>query len=665
MSAHRFRVGITRRGFFRLSGSAACALGLGLAAGSLGVAAPEASFAEELVDGANAEGEYTFTPEDALTEGDLPAEVQPLAVSTGPGVVNLGGADRYATVAKEALYAYPTSQTAVVASGVGYADSIAVAGLAGALGCPILLTNSTYVPDVTLSALTQMGVKKIVLIGSETVASASVLAKLKSYGSVERVAGADRYATQMAIYNYGAKHGLWTGNTAIVASALNFPDALSASPVSYALKAPVFFCDSTLTLPAAQRKVLTSELKVPNFLLLGSTTVTSKSVENFLSGLSSQRGGKTVRLGGADRYATSEKIAEYAVKNLGFKWDGAAFASGRGPYDALGGGAVQGKEKSVLLLADEVSSSSVNVITRNGGSISTNLKFFGSTVVVPGEVRSAICSKLGVPYYENTSFIRYNITRSRMAELQVARNESNSYDYDDYYTALDPDQYEWGTSRFNVFAVLTNGYSGVPASSINAYVANNCAHSEKTYGRTSKLRNLGSVFVEAAQTYGVNEAYLLGHAIWESGWGCSELAAGWKPDKDGEVVVNGVRYPYKKGQTYYNFYGIGAVDSNALEGGKALAVKEGWTSERLAVMGAARWISANYLRRSSGAQNTLYLMKYDVVGAAKSGSAWHEYCTGLSSWCTGIASLISGCYSSAGMSAKQKLEFNVPVYSGN
>lgn len=655
----------SRRGFLRLGGSAACLLGLGALGGALVPTGP--ALADDLGAGvrANGEGEYTFTPEGSLTEDDIPEGVMSLTTS-GPTVVSLGGADRYETSAKEALYAFPRSSTVVVASGAGYADSIAVAGLAGALGCPILLTAPTYVPDVTLSALSSMGAKSIVLLGSESVASASVMSTLKRFGSVERVWGPDRYATQMKIYEYGAKRGLWTGNTAIVASATGFADALAASPVSYALKAPVFFCDGSRGLPAEQKRVLSNELKAANFLLLGSTTVTSAETESFLRSLSSKRGGTTVRLGGADRYATSEAIAQYAVKSLGFTWDGVAFASGQGPYDSLGGGVVQGKEHSVLLLADEVDSDSYKVITGNNGSVSTCLKFFGSTVVVPGEVRAKICSKLHVPYYDNTSFARYGITRSRMAELQVARGEGNGYGYDDFYAALDPDQYEYGTSDFYQFAVLTDGYSGMTASSMNKYVAANCGlYWEPTTGRTSILRDLGHAFVDAAKTHGVNETYLLAHAIWESGWGCSELACGWTPKEDGEVVVGGVSYPYYAGKTYYNFYGIGAVDSNALAGGKAMAVKEGWTSPELAVSGAAKWISDNYLRRSSGAQNTMYLMKWDVVGAAKSGSAWHEYCTGLSGWCTGIGGVMGGCYRTAGWEFGRGLRFSVPVYSGN
>lgn len=68
--------------------------------------------------------------------------------------------------------------------------------------------------------------------------------------------------------------------------------------------------------------------------------MTSNACENYLKGI-----GQVKRLGGSDRYSTSRVINDYAVANLGFTWDGAALTSGRAPFDALGGGAVQGSKR--------------------------------------------------------------------------------------------------------------------------------------------------------------------------------------------------------------------------------------------------------------------------------------------------------------------------------
>lgn len=642
-------------------------------AGLFGVAAlPGRSYAKETGrsgDQINLEdGFYTEQPEGALTLDDVPEEASAegasfrSARSASPRVVSLGGSDRYETVAKEARYAFSTSETVIVASGVGYADSIAASGLAGALACPILLVGRDSVPSVTRDALNAMHAHHIVVIGSSAVVSDAVYRELAAYGNAERLYGRDRYETQMAIYNYGVQRGLWSSDHAIVTSALGFADALSASPVAYGLKAPVFFCDGSLDIPAPQYAALRSHGEYKKFLLLGSTAVTSARAEEKLRALAAERGGSCVRLAGSDRYKTSQAIARYAVENLGFTWDGAAFACGQGPYDSLGGGVVQGKEKSVLLLADAVDSSAGDFMASCGGRVSTNMKFFGSSVVVPQDVRRRICNALGVRYCPNTDFRRFGFSRSYMAGKQVDRRESNGCTYNDYFSALDPDKYAYGDSSFYQFADISAGYSGLSPENLDAFVANNCAYQESVHGRRSALRGIGSVCVDAARRYGINEAYLLAHAIWESGWGCSDLATGWKPEQDGEVIVSGKKYPYYASRTYYNFFGIGAVDSNALNGGRAMAVKEGWTSPEEAMRGAAKWIADNYVYRRP-AQSTLYFMKWDLPGVEATGSAWHEYCTGLDSWCMGISRIMRSCYSLAGWEYDAGLKFVVPVFA--
>lgn len=609
---------------------------------------------------ANEAGEFSYMPDDALSdEGEPTAEfVQPaLLAASSTQVVELGGVDRYETVAKEALHAYSKSEIVIVASGAGWADSIAAAGLAGALDCPILLTAPSYVPDVTRKAIQSLGPSRIVLLGSEVVADGNVYSELRNLsGLVERVSGPDRFTTQMAIYQYGQQRGLWTGETAIVVSAAGYADALSVSPISFKLKAPVFFCDWSGELPTAQQSAIRA-LAMKSYILTGSTTVTSSSVEKWLSSL-----GAVQRLGGPDRYSTSFEIAKYAVSKLGFSWDGLAFASGQGPYDSLGGGVVQGRCNSVLLLADPVGGSATALrAAQNGAKGVSTIRFFGSSVVVPTELRVEICRHLGIAAYGNVRQTSYPISLDAMVRIQMKRGEQVSYET--FYAAMNPTNYSYGSTEFFQFALLNKGYSGLAASDLNQFVASGCGYAESSKGVVSTLRDLGDVFVEASRTYGVNEAYLLSHAIWESGWGCSSLAQGWTPDSDGEVIVGGVRYPYYKGTTYYNFYGIGAVDSNALSGGRAMAVKEGWTSPRKAVLGAAEWIASNYLNRTNYRQNTLYLMKFDVEGAVATGSAWHEYCTGSNTWVLGISRLMSSAYGLAGYSpVTAPVEYDVPMY---
>ena len=56
-------------------------------------------------------------------------------------------------------------------------------------------------------------------------------------------------------------------------------------------------------------------------------------------------------------------------------------------------------------------------------------------------------------------------------------------------------------------------------------IAHFCGTSESSYGRTSKMRNLGSTFISNQDTYGVNALLMIGVAANESAWGCSSIAA--------------------------------------------------------------------------------------------------------------------------------------------
>ncbi|MBM6774801.1 cell wall-binding repeat-containing protein [Olsenella profusa] len=345
----------------------------------------------EIGPGGSAEGPGSGSGEEPLPEiWEDPVSVVRPDRFNGYAMMKVGGADRYETSALEALCAFSSSSYAIVTGGTGYADSICSSGLAGALGCPIILTDPLSLQSTTENALRQLGVKHIVLLGGESAVSPQVESQLTelvgSDGSVERLWGEDRYGTQMAVYEYGLRHDLWTGDTIIVANGTGFADALSASPLSYKLKAPVFFVDKTLSFPEDQRIALGQSGK-SSFIAVGGTAVMPESVTTLLSEF-----GSVKRLGGSDRYETSFSIAQYAVSEHGMSWEGTAFTSGLAPYDALGGGSVQGSENSVLCLKDEASSSATSFPWTSKPSY---IKFFGGTSVFSNGFKARLSLILG------------------------------------------------------------------------------------------------------------------------------------------------------------------------------------------------------------------------------------------------------------------------------
>ena len=184
------------------------------------------------------------------------------------------------------------------------------------------------------------------------------------------------------------------------------------------------------------------------------------------------------------------------------------------------------------------------------------------------------------------------------------------------------------------------------ASQLNSFI--------NTYGSDGKLAGLGAVFVDAAKKYGLNQDYLLAHAICESGWGKSTLASGYYYSGG---TIDGKYYP---AGTYYNFFGIGAYDTSPLSGGRKLAIINGWNSPAKAVDGAAKWIADNYIYRSGTPQYTLYAMKWDYLYSnAYKSYGWHQYATG-GTWTQVIAQLMQNIYDRTGTGGS--LSYVIPRY---
>jgi beta-N-acetylglucosaminidase len=247
-----------------------------------------------------------------------------------------------------------------------------------------------------------------------------------------------------------------------------------------------------------------------------------------------------------------------------------------------------------------------------------------------------------------TTTRQLDITLDQMVQWQRDRNPYiDSISTADLRSALDPAQNNSG-SWYYQFADLRT-YSGLSAAQINTIIASTAS------GRSGKLKDLGSAFVAAAHASGLNECYLIAHAILESGWGTSTLAQGYF--YDGKTAINGKAYP---AGIYYNFYGIGAVDSSPLSGGRSLAIQNGWNTPEKAVTGAAQWLADNYIYREGYAQPTLYDMKWDVMRSNDiKAYGWHQYATDHA-WARKIAVLMGNAYGAVGYAPA--LPYIIPRY---
>ena len=312
-------------------------------------------------------------------------------------LTTIGGSTRYETSVSEALSAFSSADTVVIVGGESYADATSGAGLAGALDAPIILTAPKELPSVVSDAIRTLGAKKVIILGGKDAVSKNVESELKELvgaDGVERIAGETRYDTQLAVVQYGIDNGLWTGDSVAVCYGENFADALSFSPVAYALKMPVFFTNAKGQLDKSQLKKLAAcegDAAKTKVYAVGGTTVVSDKAVSALEGVEGVK--SVVRLGGATRYDTSYQINAYAVSNLGFTWDHVAFCSGQKPWDALGGGAMQGKNKRLLSLLDNNGALSEPAVYVDGKP--AHAVFLGGKDVYPNSFKAQFAYKMG------------------------------------------------------------------------------------------------------------------------------------------------------------------------------------------------------------------------------------------------------------------------------
>ncbi len=155
------------------------------------------------------------------------------------------------------------------------------------------------------------------------------------------------------------------------------------------------------------------------------------------------------------------------------------------------------------------------------------------------------------------------------------------------------------------------------------------------------LSNQGQAFIDAGITHGVNDIYLLSHALLETGHGTSTLARG--------VEVNGT--------VVYNMYGIGARDHCPIECGSQYAYDQGWDTPYKAIVGGASFIGNSYIK--SG-QNTLYKMRWNPAGLVSNGRPTHQYATDIG-WASKQVHTMYNLYQEIG---SYSLTLDIPDYNG-
>lgn len=197
-------------------------------------------------------------------------------------VQRLAGLDRYETANKIAARVVSENGGAIgnafVATGGNFADALAAAPIAAANSWPLYLSHpATGLSTATKNAMA-LGASDVFILGGTSAVSSDVEDYLQSAGfKTDRIQAADRYATAVAIAEFGVASGGLTWNRAGIATGQKFPDALAGSVLQGVYKSPMLLTRST-ELPLVVSNRLTAMGTGKQVFVYGGTGAVSNQV---------------------------------------------------------------------------------------------------------------------------------------------------------------------------------------------------------------------------------------------------------------------------------------------------------------------------------------------------------------------------------------------------
>ena len=296
--------------------------------------------------------------------------------------VRIAGQSRFGTAQqgfKAMVGLNPSLDTVVIANGTNFPDALAGAYFAHKNNAALLLTDKddTYCVSAFLASHYFRRNLKVYILGGTAAISSSVETMLRSHlvagsGNVTRIGGGDRYDTNLKILN---KISGASSSDILVCSGKNFPDALSGSGV----RLPILLVGDELS--SAQKSFL-GGYKNRNIYILGGTGAVSGGIESALRSY-----GSVTRLGGADRYETSYKVANYFYKNA---TKGVFLATGDGAADGLVAGPIAMKKAYPILLVNKANYKKANKFVKENQI--GNAVIMGGQGAIPTSVASQAIS---------------------------------------------------------------------------------------------------------------------------------------------------------------------------------------------------------------------------------------------------------------------------------
>jgi putative cell wall-binding protein len=352
--------------------------------------------------------------DECVTDTGAPLTNGTTTVGYVGSVERFGGADRFATA--EIIFENQVScvENAVIARGDQYPDALAAAYLAGQARTGILLTNTNSVPASTLNGLRNEGVRNVYLMGGTAAISSAVETQLdnaQAYDcggvpvpavpgpstlTVQRIGGVDRFETARLVAEYPGldadgflditpTDGVDAQQpTAILASGLNFPDALAAGPLAYRgdldgccpgpEPVPLLLTNPG-SVPAATMDALV-DLGTVNVIVAGGTTAVSDAAVAQLTAA----GYHVRRIAGANRQATAVALTTAMIDEWGFRLEVTTLVRGDNFADVLPGGPFAGSANATIVLTGsptDLSADTAAVLASWRARFTTAVTIFG------------------------------------------------------------------------------------------------------------------------------------------------------------------------------------------------------------------------------------------------------------------------------------------------
>ncbi|ACU72020.1 putative cell wall binding repeat 2-containing protein [Catenulispora acidiphila DSM 44928] len=303
-------------------------------------------------------------------------------------VHRIGGTDRYATarLVSQAQWKAGTASAVVLARGDQAPDALSGVPLAAHVHGPLLLTSPGSLDAATRAEIDRVTggpstSKTVYILGGASAIAPGIEDSLRKAGyQVVRYEGTDRYRTSLAVA--GA-----FGSTAhvIVATGLDFPDALAAGPLGAVENAPIILSKGDALDPAVTPFVRSHQDIDP----------VGGAAQRAVAKISTT--GRTVShsLAGATRYDTAAAVANAVMRIAGHTTFAIGVASGKAFPDALTGGAYAANAGMPLLITDPaVLSSAVRGVLIEEYSTLRSVTLFGGNQAVSDGVEATIANEI-------------------------------------------------------------------------------------------------------------------------------------------------------------------------------------------------------------------------------------------------------------------------------